>query len=170
MAESTLTGTSGIDTSIAIYCSVLSCRFILRVLFSCARALDAEKLMSLALNFGFLALSATFWTGFNLYIKFPSHYLIRIPFAMNSITSRTVLRRSFAFAYGARLSSVARVLPVALARHGFQVMSTRKYASGSPGGGGGGFPGLSFGSQHQKGDALKEYVSCTFFHPFFKPG
>ncbi|KAJ4490392.1 P-loop containing nucleoside triphosphate hydrolase protein [Lentinula aciculospora] len=45
-------------------------------------------------------------------------------------------------------------------------MSTRNYASGTPGGrtgsgtssgGGGGFPGFSFGPQHKKGDALKEY-------------
>ena len=36
----------------------------------------------------------------------------------------------------------------------------RGYASGPPGGagGGGGFPGFSMGPQHQKGDALKEYV------------
>lgn len=32
----------------------------------------------------------------------------------------------------------------------------RGYASGP---GGNGFPGISFGPQHQKGDALKEYVS-----------
>lgn len=39
----------------------------------------------------------------------------------------------------------------------------RGYSSGPPGGaggggGGGGFPGFSMGPQHQKGDALKEYV------------
>lgn len=42
-------------------------------------------------------------------------------------------------------------------------MSTRNYASSPPGAGGGnsgggGFPGFSFGPQHKKGDALKEYV------------
>jgi hypothetical protein len=37
----------------------------------------------------------------------------------------------------------------------------RGYASQPPGGQrpGGGFPGFSLGPQHQKGDALKEYVS-----------
>lgn len=41
------------------------------------------------------------------------------------------------------------------------LLSTRQYAQMPPGGGsgGGGFP--SFMMQHQKGDALKEYVSCT---------
>ncbi|KIK61765.1 hypothetical protein GYMLUDRAFT_73272 [Collybiopsis luxurians FD-317 M1] len=55
-----------------------------------------------------------------------------------------------------RGSAVGRVLPVPIARHGFQVISTRNYASG-PGGGSGGFPGFSLGPQHKKGDALKEY-------------
>jgi hypothetical protein len=35
----------------------------------------------------------------------------------------------------------------------------RHYSNKPPGGGAGGFPGLSLGSQHQKGEALKEYVS-----------
>ncbi|KAE9397053.1 P-loop containing nucleoside triphosphate hydrolase protein [Gymnopus androsaceus JB14] len=68
--------------------------------------------------------------------------------------SRTLMRRSFAL-QAPSLSSVGRVLPIALKRYGFQVTSTRNYASGPPGGGG--FPGFSFGPQHKKGDALKEY-------------
>lgn len=123
----------------------------------------------LALIFGFLALSTIFSTCFHCaYINYP----IPTPFVMNRMASKLLVRRSFTLSCGAHLSSVGRVLPVALARHGFQVMSTRKYASGPPGGGGGGFPGLSFGPQHQKGDALKEYVSCTFLllYPFFEPG
>jgi len=43
----------------------------------------------------------------------------------------------------------------------------RNYASqppgGGPGGGSGGFPGFAFQQQHQKGDALKEYVSLTSY-------
>jgi ATP-dependent Clp protease ATP-binding subunit ClpB len=35
-------------------------------------------------------------------------------------------------------------------------VSARNYAQ--PPGGGGGFPGFSLGPQHQKGEALKEYV------------
>ncbi len=38
----------------------------------------------------------------------------------------------------------------------------RHYAQ-PPGGGGGGFPGFSMGPQHQKGEALKEYVSTCIW-------
>lgn len=42
----------------------------------------------------------------------------------------------------------------------------RSYASQPPGGGGGGsggFPGFTLQQQHQKGDALKEYVSLPSY-------
>ena len=50
-------------------------------------------------------------------------------------------------------------------RNSYGIQQWRRYATKPPGGSGGaasgGFPGLSFGSQHQKGDALKEYVCLT---------
>lgn len=41
----------------------------------------------------------------------------------------------------------------------------RFYSPPPPGGGGGGFPGFSMGPQHQKGDALKEYVRLCLPDP-----
>ena len=46
-----------------------------------------------------------------------------------------------------------------MARHGLSVgRQWRSYATKPPGGGGSGFPGFNLGPQHQKGEALKEYV------------
>jgi len=43
--------------------------------------------------------------------------------------------------------------------NGFLNGIARSYSTGPGGGqGGGGFPGFSLGQQHQKGDALKQYV------------
>ncbi|KII86099.1 hypothetical protein PLICRDRAFT_44563 [Plicaturopsis crispa FD-325 SS-3] len=76
---------------------------------------------------------------------------------------------------------IAKLIPRAPLRHGSfvplrplplfasqvfaagRVGCRRSYAQGPPGGGGkGGFPGFSMGPQHQKGEALKEYVSALF--------
>ena len=47
-------------------------------------------------------------------------------------------------------------------RNSYGNQQWRRYSTKPPGGSGGGasggFPGLSFGPQHQKGEALKEYV------------
>lgn len=65
-----------------------------------------------------------------------------------------------------RSSSLKTISPVV--RQGFPITAVRHYAQPPGGGGGGGmgggggFPGLSFGPSHQKGDALKEYVSHVF--------
>ncbi|KAJ8084861.1 chaperone ATPase hsp78 [Marasmius tenuissimus] len=81
------------------------------------------------------------------------------------ISTRHLVRLAPQRSFG--LGSVwrTRVLPpksvVPIARHGFQTFSPRRYAQppagGGGGNGGGGFPGFSFGPQHKKGDALKEY-------------
>lgn len=42
-----------------------------------------------------------------------------------------------------------------------QVLQVRRYAQGGGGGFPGGFPGLSLKPQHQKGEALKEFVRTT---------
>ncbi|EMD39396.1 hypothetical protein CERSUDRAFT_104581 [Gelatoporia subvermispora B] len=58
---------------------------------------------------------------------------------------------------------LARTLPARPTAHGLARQShvptvfTRGYAQQPPGNGQGGFPGFSFGPQHQKGEALKEY-------------
>ena len=62
------------------------------------------------------------------------------------------------------LSPTACVAP----HHVFVGRHWRSYATKSPGGGGGGggggFPGFSLGPQHQKGEALKEYVCFRFVY------
>ncbi|KAK7056755.1 chaperone ATPase hsp78 [Paramarasmius palmivorus] len=83
------------------------------------------------------------------------------------LASRHILRLAPQRSTGLGLISRARLVPptayvAPVARHGFQTFSPRRYAQppgggGGNGGGSGGFPGFSFGQQHQKGDALKEY-------------
>ncbi|KAI3607949.1 heat shock protein mitochondrial precursor [Moniliophthora roreri] len=81
-----------------------------------------------------------------------------------ALTSRQILRVVPQRFTGLGLLSRTRLLPstahiIPVARHGFQTFTPKRYAQppGGSGGSGGGFPGFSFGQQHQKGDALKEY-------------
>ena len=65
------------------------------------------------------------------------------------------------------LLSIARRVPRVLSPTAIPVSKNavqllRRYAQGPGGGAGGGFPGFAgFKPQHQKGEALKEYVSSS---------
>ena len=86
------------------------------------------------------------------------------PLSKLSRTTNLALIKRFSLQYARTRPDLLMLIPrSACVAQGFQ--SLRHYANGPggpPGGSGGGFPGLSLGPQHQKGDALKEYVRLNF--------
>ena len=60
------------------------------------------------------------------------------------------------------------VVPLAcVSRHRPSSEQRRSYVTKPPPGSSGGFPGLSFGSQHQKGEALKQFVRSHLLYIWF---
>jgi hypothetical protein len=80
------------------------------------------------------------------------------PLSSLSTSQHTTRRSGLQYARTRTRPGPLLVVPSACVALRGGVQSLRGYANGAGGGGGKGFPGFSLGPQHQKGEALKEYV------------
>ena len=90
----------------------------------------------------------------------------RQPLTLSRVTSQNTRRNILSV----RPLQLASALPKTNSPCVVQTTQKRGYAQGPGGGGGGfpgGFPGLSLKPQHQKGEALKEYVRPVIFSQYY---
>ncbi|KAG6872381.1 hypothetical protein C0995_010133 [Termitomyces sp. Mi166 len=124
----------------------------------------------------------------NFLLPFPDQYLFQWQFELMKISfpTNTMIRAQNTKNLSRLVSSKAPQNGVGLGLHGLTLRAgsfgrlsgrippsaalIRHYASQPPNKGGGGFPGFSFGPQHQKGEALKEYYQSVDLTELAKNG